>query len=197
MKKIILASRNKHKIEELRATLKPLGIELKSTYDFPDLEEVVEDRETLEGNALKKAQYVYEETGLPALSDDTGLEVDALNGRPGVYSARYAGEEATDQENVDKLLDELSDVPLERRGAQFRTVAAFVTNNGPNTFEGICRGTIITKERGTKGFGYDPVFVPASYKKTFSELDADEKNRISHRGKAIQKVVNFLQKQTC
>lgn len=192
METVVLASRNKHKIEELRTTLQPLGIELKSTFDFPDLEEVEEDQDTLEGNALKKARYVHQQTGLSALSDDTGLEVDALNGRPGVYSARYAGEGATYQDNVDKLLDELSDVPMERRGAQFRTVAAFVTSDNEYTFEGTCRGTIITKEQGTGGFGYDPVFVPASYKKTFAELDAEMKNRISHRGKVLQKFIDFL-----
>lgn len=194
MKTIVLASRNKHKIEELRATLTPLGIELKSTYDFPGLEEVIEDRESLKGNALKKAKYVHEKTGLPALSDDTGLEVDALNGRPGVYSARYAGEDATYQDNVDKLLGELKDVPMQRRGAQFRTVAALVTDKGDYTFEGICRGTIITKEQGTGGFGYDPLFVPASYKKTFAQLDPEVKNEISHRGKAIQKFYEWLEK---
>lgn len=195
MDTIVLASRNKHKIKELRETLAPLGIELRSTYDFPDLEEVEEDRDTLEGNALKKARYVYKKTGFPALSDDTGLEVDALNGRPGVYSARYAGEDATYQDNVDKLLDELSDVPMERRGAQFRTVASFVTNDDEYTFEGICRGTIITKEQGDGGFGYDPVFVPASYKKTFAELVPDIKNEISHRGKAIQKFYEWIEGQ--
>ncbi len=195
MDTIVLASRNKHKIKELRETLAPLGIELRSTYDFPDLEEVEEDRDTLEGNALKKARYVYKKTGFPTLSDDTGLEVDALNGRPGVYSARYAGEDATYQDNVDKLLDELSDVPMERRGAQFRTVASFVTNDDEYTFEGICRGTIITKEQGDGGFGYDPVFVPASYKKTFAELVPDIKNEISHRGKAIQKFYEWIEGQ--
>ncbi|MGM0546815.1 MAG: RdgB/HAM1 family non-canonical purine NTP pyrophosphatase [Bacteroidota bacterium] len=195
MNTLVLASRNKDKIEELRATLKPLGIELKSTYNFPELEEVIEDRDTLEGNALKKAQYVHEETGLPALSDDTGLEVDALNGRPGVYSARYAGEDSTYQDNVDKLLDELADIPMERRGAQFRTVAALVTEDDSYTFEGVCRGTIITKERGTGGFGYDPVFVPASYKKTFAELDPEIKNEISHRAQTIRKVIAFLKER--
>lgn len=192
MDTIVLASRNEHKIEELRATLAPLGIELKSTYDFPDLEEVEEDQDTLEGNALKKARYVHKQTGLSALSDDTGLEVDALNGRPGVFSARYAGENASYQDNVDKLLDELAGVPMERRGAQFRTVAAFVTDNGTHTFEGVCRGMIISEERGSGGFGYDPVFLPAAYKKTFAELDSDIKNKISHRGKTIQKFISFL-----
>lgn len=192
MDTIVLASRNKDKIEELRSTLAPLGIELKSTYDFPELEEVIEDRETLEGNALKKARYVFEETGLPALSDDTGLEVDALDGRPGVYSARYAGESATYQDNVDKLLDELAGVGVKDRGAQFRTVVAFVTSDKTYTFEGICRGEILTEECGDGGFGYDPVFRPIDYEQTFAELDADIKNEISHRGKAIQKFVDFL-----
>lgn len=195
MDTIVLASRNKHKIEELRATLAPLGIELKSTYDFPELEEVEEDADTLEGNALKKAGYVYKQTGLPALSDDTGLEVDALNGRPGVFSARYAGENARDQDNVDKLLDELAGIPMERRGAQFRTVAAFVTDDDSYTFEGVCRGMIISEERGSGGFGYDSVFLPAAYKKTFAELEPEIKNKISHRGKAIQKFYDWLQEQ--
>jgi len=195
MKTIVLASRNKHKIEELRQTLAPLDIELKSTYDFPQLEEVVEDKTTLEGNALKKARYVYEETGLPALSDDTGLEVEALDGRPGVYSARYAGESATYQDNVDKLLDELAGVKFEDRKAQFRTVVAFVSEDGTHTFEGICRGAIIEEERGDKGFGYDPVFLPAGYKETFAELSAKTKNEISHRGKAIEKFYDWLKEQ--
>jgi XTP/dITP diphosphohydrolase len=195
MKTIVLASRNKHKIEELRATLAPLGIELKSTYDFPTLEEVEEDQSTLEGNAVKKARYVFEETGLPALSDDTGLEVDSLDGRPGVYSARYAGKEASYQDNVDKLLKELADVSSENRGAQFRTVAAFVTPKGTFTFEGICRGKILDEERGDKGFGYDPVFQPDGYKQTFAQLDSEIKNKISHRGKAIQKFYEWLKDQ--
>lgn len=192
MDTIVLASRNKHKIEELRSTLAPLGITLKSTYDFPELEEVVEDKSTLEGNALKKARYVFEETGYPALSDDTGLEVDALDGRPGVYSARYAGETASYQENTQKLLDELSGVDQHDRGAQFRTVVALVTEDGTHTFEGICRGEILTEPRGDKGFGYDPVFLPEGYEKTFAELEAKTKNKISHRGKAIKKLERFL-----
>ena len=192
METIVLASRNKDKIEELRNTLGPLGIELKSTYDFPGLEEVIEDQLTLEGNALKKARYVFKETGLPALSDDTGLEVDALDGRPGVYSARYAGESSTYQDNVDKLLDELTGVEMKDRGAQFRTVAAFVTAEQEYTFEGVCRGEILTDERGDKGFGYDPVFRPENYDQTFAELDAEIKNKISHRGKAIQQFYEWM-----
>lgn len=192
METILLASRNEHKIEELRSSLNPLGIELKSSYDYPDLEEVEEDKNTLEGNALKKAGYYYRQTGLPSLSDDTGLEVDALDGRPGVYSARYAGESATYQDNTDKLLDELAGVEQKDRTAQFRTVVAFVTKEGTHTFEGVCRGQILREERGDKGFGYDPVFRPDGYEQTFAELDPEVKNRISHRGKAIQKFINWL-----
>lgn len=195
MDKIVLGSGNKHKIEELRSTLAPLGIELKSSYDFPGLKEVVEDAPTLEGNALKKARFFHAETGLPALSDDTGLEVDALDGRPGVYSARYAGESATYQDNTDKLLDELSGVDMNNRGAQFRTVIAFVTDTDTHTFEGVCRGTIIKEERGDQGFGYDPVFRPDGYDKTFAELDPKVKNSISHRGKAVQKFLDFLKER--
>lgn len=196
MDKIVLGSRNKHKIEELRDTLAPLGIALKSSYDFQNLEEVNEDAPTLEGNALKKARYFHIETGLPALSDDTGLEVDALDGRPGVYSARYAGEDATYQDNTDKLLDELAGVEMKDRGAQFRTVVAFVTDTETHTFEGICRGRILKEERGDQGFGYDPVFQPEGYDKTFAELDPEIKNEISHRGRAIQKLIDFLKERS-
>lgn len=189
MKTIVLASRNADKIEELRSTLKEVGLELKSALDFPELKEVEEDKNTLEGNALKKARYVFQQTGLPALGDDTGLEVDALDGRPGVYSARYAGEDVTYQQNVDKLLEELAGVAPKDRGAQFRTVVAFVTENETHTFEGICRGRILREENGTGGFGYDPVFQPKGYEQTFAELDAEIKNKISHRGKAIEKFV--------
>jgi XTP/dITP diphosphohydrolase len=195
MKTIVLASRNRDKIKELRDTLSNLGVELKSTYDFPSLKEVIEDQPSLEGNALKKARYVYEKTKLPALADDTGLEVDALNGRPGIYSARYAGETATYQDNVDKLLQEMEGLTSKARGAQFRTVVAFVTPEGTHTFEGICRGQILTEERGEGGFGYDPIFCPDGYKETFAELDASQKNEISHRAIAINKFYEWLKKQ--
>lgn len=194
MQRIILASRNQDKIEELRSALKPYDLELKSALDFPALKEVEEDRETLEGNARKKARYVHLETGLPALADDTGLEVDALDGRPGVYSARYAGEDSSYQENVTKLLDELAGVAQKDRGAQFRTVAAFVTDAGTHTFEGICRGTILAEPGGTGGFGYDPVFQPEGYEQTFAELDAATKNEISHRGRAVHKFCDWLRR---
>lgn len=196
MDTIILASRNKDKIAELRQTLNPLGITLKSSTDFPELEEVIEDRETLKDNALKKARYTHQKTELPALSDDTGLEVEALNGRPGVYSARYAAEDASYQDNVDKLLQELANTPPVKRQAQFRTVVAFVTTNDEFTFEGVCKGLITEKEQGDGGFGYDPVFQPDAHDSTFAELSNKQKNTISHRGKAIDKFVEWLQTNT-
>ncbi|MDR9418641.1 RdgB/HAM1 family non-canonical purine NTP pyrophosphatase [Gracilimonas sp.] len=188
--RLVLASRNVHKIEEMKQILEPLGIEVLSTQDFPELEEVEEDQPTLEGNALKKAKYVAGETNLPALSDDTGLEVEVLGGRPGVYSARYAGEKASYQDNVDKLLDELKNEA--KRSAQFRTVVAFFIEGKEFTFEGVCKGRIIKKQKGNKGFGYDPVFKPTGFDKTFAELASAVKNEISHRGKAIKKFTEFI-----
>lgn len=187
---ILLASANPHKIEELRQILEKYGIELKSTRDFPVGKEVEEDQPTLEGNALKKARYWHRLTGLPALADDTGLEVEALNGAPGVYSARYAGENGTYKQNVEKLLRELGG--SRNRQSQFRTVIAYVNGGREHCFEGVCKGEITTEPKGEKGFGYDPVFCPEGYRKTFAELDAAEKNRISHRGRALQKFLEFL-----
>lgn len=192
IKTIVLASRNPDKVKELRETLAGLDVDIKSALDFPGLKEVEEDAPTLEGNALKKARYVYDETGLPSLADDTGLEVDALDGRPGVFSARYAGESATYRDNLEKLLDELAGVEPKGRGARFRTVAAFVSHAGTHTFEGICRGRILETPKGEGGFGYDPVFRPEGYDKTFAQLSPDEKNNISHRGRAIRKFYDWL-----
>ena len=190
IKKLVIASRNDHKILEMEQLLSPLGIEVLSTKDFPKLEEVVEDRPTLKGNALKKARYVAAQTNLPALSDDTGLEVEDLNGEPGVYSARYAGPSASYEDNVIKLLDELSG--KENRKARFRTIVALVDGDEEFTFEGICNGKIIEEQRGREGFGYDPIFMPVDYEHTFAELDSSKKNLISHRGKAVEKFVKFL-----
>ena len=190
IKKLVIASRNEHKIVEMEQLLSPLGIEVLSTKDFPNLEEVVEDRPTLKGNALKKARYVAAQTNLPALSDDTGLEVEALNGEPGVYSARYAGPSASYEDNVIKLLDDLAG--KENRKARFRTIVALVDGDEEFTFEGICNGKIIEEQRGGEGFGYDPIFMPVDYGHTFAELDSSTKNLISHRGKAVEKFVKFL-----
>lgn len=192
MNKLVLASRNKNKIEEMKQLVAHLGIEIFSALDFPDLEEVEEDQPTLEGNALKKARYVHQQTGIPALSDDTGLEVEALDGAPGVYSARYAGEDASYQDNVLKLLAALDG--KSDRNAQFRTVVALVDGDKEFTFEGVCKGSIIEKQHGKKGFGYDPVFRPNEFAETFAQMDSNIKNLISHRGRAIQKFVDFLEK---
>jgi len=195
MKKIVLASRNPHKIEELRQILKPLDIKLMSAADFPGLKEVIEDGTTLQENALKKARYVASETGLPSLADDTGLEVEALDMRPGVYSARYAGEDVTYEDNVRKLLREMSRFKDEnQRKARFRTVIAFIREGSVEYFEGVCKGFIINRPKGENGFGYDPVFKPEGYELTFAELDQEEKNRISHRGQAVQKFYEWLEK---
>lgn len=187
---IFIASGNPHKIEELRQVLQPMGIELESTLDFSDAEEVEEDQPDLEGNAMKKARFWHQKTGLPSLADDTGLEVDSLDGAPGVYSARYAGENATYEANVSKLLSELEG--KENRSARFRTVVAFVTKDEQHLFEGVCEGKITADKRGEKGFGYDPVFMPEGYHQTFAELSSEEKNRISHRGRAVQKFLEFI-----
>ena len=193
MNRLLLASRNKDKLKEIQQVLTPYDIELKSALDYEHLEEVEEDQDSFEGNALKKARYVHQETGEPALADDTGLEVDALDGAPGIYSARYAGEQATYQDNVDKLLATLDGIETDKRTARFRTVLALITGSQEVLLNGVCKGTIISTPRGKGGFGYDPVFVPEGYEKTFAELNSREKNKISHRGKALEKFRNFLE----
>lgn len=193
LNKIILASRNPHKIAEMKAILADLGIELISALDVDALEEVEEDQPDLEGNALKKAVYVHKVTGIPAVADDTGLEVDALNGEPGVYSARYAGEQATYEDNVGKLLSEMRD-KVDRK-ARFRTVIALVYGDSNHTFNGLCEGEILREPAGEGGFGYDPVFLPNGYQESFAQLTPEVKNRISHRGRAIQLLMQFLASQ--
>lgn len=187
---LFLASGNPHKIQELQQILEPLGIHLKSTLDYPDAPEVEEDQPDLKGNAKKKARFWYHKTGLPSIADDTGLEVEALDGAPGVYSARYAGENATYQNNLDKLLRQMDGEV--NRSAKFRTVIAYIADNQEYFFEGVCKGKILKKEKGTGGFGYDPIFQPEGYNETFAELDAEEKNKISHRGRALEKFLEFL-----
>jgi XTP/dITP diphosphohydrolase len=185
--KLVLATHNKHKAEELQAMLKDLGVEVLTLDAFPQVAEIVEDAETIEGNAIKKAKEVSELTGLPAMADDTGLEVFYLNKAPGVYSSRYAGPGATYADNCRKLLATLKGVPPRRRGAQFRCVLALVAQGmSPILEEGICRGTIIESPRGEGGFGYDPIFLPDGYMQTFAEMPLDVKNGLSHRGRALQ-----------
>ncbi len=192
MNKLILATRNKGKLKEIGALLNDLPIELVSILDFPDIPAVAEDGTTLEENALKKARAMFNATHLPALADDSGLEVFALDMRPGVHSARYAGERVTYEDNNKKLLEQLRNIPAEQRQARFRCVAAFVAEDIEKTTEGVCAGRIIEAPRGMGGFGYDPLFVPDGYDKTFAELPLEVKNRISHRAKAFEAMKEFL-----
>ncbi|MDD5434169.1 MAG: non-canonical purine NTP pyrophosphatase [Nitrospira sp.] len=227
--KIVLATKNRGKIEEIKYILKESGIadavEIRSLSDYPEIPEIVEDGATFSENARKKAEAVAGYTGLIAIADDSGLEVDALNGAPGIYSARFAGEKATDAENIRKLLKLLKGVPKEKRGARFVCVIAVATPNvttppqirttgdndnslpfkgrvrvGKGSFsdanvillEGECHGTISEAERGTSGFGYDPVFIVPEYEKTFAELGPEIKNKISHRAMALGKLTAHL-----
>lgn len=188
---LVFATHNHNKLAELQ-TLVPDFIQLKSLDDLGCKEDIVEDAATLEGNALLKARYVKEKYRIDCFADDTGLEVDALNGAPGVYSARYAGEQKNPEDNIFKLLEELTD--RQNRKARFRTVIALCIDKKEYTFEGICNGSIIHDKRGDSGFGYDPVFVPETYTETFAEMPLTLKNKIGHRGKAVQKLVDFLSK---
>jgi XTP/dITP diphosphohydrolase len=186
---VVLATRNPNKVKELSELLGDLDVRLLSSSDFPDLPEIVEDGSTLDENAIKKAEAVSAATGLPALADDTGLEVAALGGAPGVLSARYAGPSATYDDNNRKLLSELEGVPPGKRRAVFRCVVALaVPGRGVSVVEGRTEGTIIEGPRGGGGFGYDPVFLPDGGDRTYAELAPAEKNVQSHRGKAVVKV---------
>ncbi|WP_372797933.1 XTP/dITP diphosphatase [Pontiella sp.] len=183
--KLVLATRNAHKLEEINAIFDFQGLEVLSAFDFPDIPDVVEDADTFEGNAVKKAVEIARATGCWSLADDSGLEVDALDGAPGVYSARYAGEPCSYEKNNEKLLRELAG--KKDRSARFRTVIALSDPEGnAKTVEGFCPGKIIEELRGTNGFGYDPLFIPDGYTETFAELEACIKNKISHRAKALQ-----------
>ncbi len=191
---VVLATRNRHKGQELAALLGNLGIRIRTLAEFPDAPEVIEDGDTCEANAIKKAKEIAQATGLPAVADDTGLEVEALGGRPGVYAARYAGEQATYEDNCGKLLEELRGVPRERRTARFMTVAAVAWPSGRiQVATGTLRGVITERPTGGEGFGYDPVFFVPEVGKTLAELSAEEKNRISHRAKAFAQVRQLLQ----
>ena len=193
IRELVLATRNRHKGEELAALLGDLGITIRTLDEFPDAPEVVEDGDTCEANAVKKARAIAEFTGLPAVADDTGLEVDALGGRPGIYAARYAGEDATYEDNCRKLLRELAGVPRERRTARFLTVAAIALPSGEvRVAQGALDGVIAEAASGTLGFGYDPVFLIPELGKTLAQLSADQKNTISHRAKAFFKMREIL-----
>ena len=193
IRELVLATRNRNKVIELVALLGDLGITIRTLDEFPDAPEVVEDGDTCEANAIKKARAIADSTGLPAVADDTGLEVDALGGRPGVYAARYAGEDATYEDNCRKLLRELTGVPREQRTARFLTVAAIALPlDGIRVAQGTLEGVIAEEASGTLGFGYDPVFLVPELGKTLAQLSADQKNTISHRAKAFAKVREML-----
>jgi len=191
----VLATRNPDKGRELSALLGDLGIRIRTLAEFPAVPEVVEDGETCEANAIKKAVTAARVTGLPAVADDTGLMVEALGGRPGVHAARYAGEGATYEGNCRKLLHELAGVPRARRGARFVTVAAIADPKGKvEVVQGVLDGLITETPAGAKGFGYDPVFFVPELGKTLAQLTPEEKNRISHRARAFVKVKELLEK---
>ena len=189
--KLVFASNNKNKIQEIQA-LVPNTIQIVSLEDIGCTEDIPETADTIEGNAILKANYVTSNYGYDCFADDTGLEVEALNGAPGVYSARYAGEQKDANDNMDKLLSELKD--KSNRKANFKTVIALNLNGKQNLFTGIINGKIIKEKIGTNGFGYDPIFVADGFDKTFAELSMEEKSTISHRGIAVKELILFLQK---
>jgi XTP/dITP diphosphohydrolase len=194
MLRIVLATRNRHKVEEISAMLSDLPVAVLSLDDLPRLPAVIEDRDTLEGNAIKKATTIASATNMPALADDTGLEVEALGGAPGVRSARYAGEQGDTAANNRKLLEELQGLPGEKRNASFRCVIALAKPQGTvDTVEGATRGVILEIPRGTGGFGYDPLFLPDGHDRTYAEMSAEEKNAVSHRGKAISRARGLVE----
>ena len=192
MKEIVFATNNKHKLAEMRQIMDGIYTVL-SLDDIGCHEEIVEDADTIQGNAKIKADFITNKYHKDCFADDTGLEVEALDGAPGVYSARFAGEHCTYQDNVDKLLSALKGV--ENRKAAFRTVIALNLNGETHYFEGRCDGEITKAQRGEGGFGYDPIFQPDGFDLTFSELGTAEKNKISHRGRATQKLIAFLKKE--
>lgn len=187
--KIVFASNNLHKIAEIRAML-PQSIELVGLQDIGCTIDLPETADTIEGNAQMKADYITHHYGLPCFADDTGLEVEALNGAPGVYSARYAGDQKNADDNMDKLLYELENKAT--RKAQFKTVIALNLKGESHQFTGIASGEILREKRGVYGFGYDPIFVPNGQNLTFAEMDAASKAALSHRGKAVQLLIAFL-----
>ncbi len=193
MKELVLATRNRDKGRELAALLSDIGIKIRTLDEFPTAPEVVEDGATCEANATKKAVEIARFTGLPTVADDTGLEVDALGGRPGVFAARYAGADATYEDNWGKLLRELEGVPQDNRRARFITVAAIALPNGRvETARGVLEGRISEQPVGAKGFGYDPVFWVPELGKTLAELTPEQKNQISHRAKAFRQAKELL-----
>jgi XTP/dITP diphosphohydrolase len=191
---IVLATRNKHKILEIKTILADLAITLLTLDDVPAVPDLKEEGATFQANSRQKAKAVFDLAKIPCLADDSGLEVFYLNGRPGVLSARYAGEGTTDEKNNKRLLVEMLGVPPRRRRAQFRAVLTLVHKNSVETAEGICPGMLAESPRGTNGFGYDPVFIPDGFLRTYAELTAEEKNKISHRARALAKMKEILRR---
>lgn len=187
--KLVFATNNRHKLEEITRMLGD-KYEVVSLEQIGCREDIPEDHETLQGNALQKARYVKDHYGYDCFADDTGLEIEALNDRPGVYSARYAGPAKNPEDNMRKVLSEMEG--KDNRNARFRTVIALILDGKEHCFEGRVDGKILTERQGKTGFGYDPIFCPDGYKESFAEMDMDRKNRISHRGKAVEKLVKFL-----
>lgn len=188
--KLVFATNNLNKLKEVQA-LMPEHIQLLSLKDIECTEDIPETQDTIEGNAIQKADYLKTHYGYDCFADDTGLEVEALNGAPGVYSARYAGPQRNADDNTNKLLEALDN--NSHRHAQFKTVIALQLNGQLHTFTGICKGNITTEKKGQGGFGYDPVFQPEGYAQTFAEITLEEKNKIGHRGKTVQQLIDFLQ----
>ena len=191
-KKLILATNNIHKQKEMDALLNDMDIKIVGLNQYSQVGEIDETGKTLIENSFIKSRTVNKLTGVPSLADDTGLEVDALGGKPGVYSARYAGKNPTYQENCDKLLLKLKGYPKEKRVATFKTVISFVDGEREHHAEGVVKGVIVDKYRGVDGFGYDPIFQPESQSQTYAEMDTEEKNRMSHRFKALDNIKEFL-----
>jgi len=193
--KLLIASNNKHKIDEIRKVLKEkitVQVEVFSPKDLGIDIDVIEDADTLEGNALLKAEAFYKASEIPVIADDTGLLIEFLEGKPGVYSARYAGEPPVDRNNRKKVLAELEGISKEKRNAKFVTVICYIDKTGHYFIIGECEGTITIEEKGDNGFGYDSIFSPAGFDRTFAEMSSSEKNAISHRGKAIVKFAEWL-----
>ena len=187
--KLVFATNNRHKLDEVRAIVGD-RVEVLSLNDIDCHDDIPETADTLQGNALIKARYIHEKYGVDCFADDTGLEVEALDGAPGVYSARYAGEECDPEANMRKLLENLTG--KSNRNAQFRTVIALIINGEEHLFNGVVKGTITTGKRGDSGFGYDPVFVPEGYSESFAQMSAEMKNSISHRFRATQELGKYL-----
>ena len=190
---LVFATNNLNKLKEVQLAL-PETIKLLSLSDIGCFEDIPETQETIEGNAIQKAEYIKTHYGYDCFADDTGLEVEALNGAPGVYSARYAGEQRNSEDNMNKLLYELEN--SNNRSAQFKTVIALHLNDRLKVFEGICKGEIIKEKQGDSGFGYDPIFQPLGFNQTFAEMGLALKNKISHRGKAVMTLVKYIHNLT-